>query len=124
MIGEFKLDTGHTVWCDGRVHHTGVTTVFTPNTNVPYRQGGRKFDIDYNSQQEGRDLTRPTYAAVTSRSFHPGGVNVAHMDGSVTFISDSIDLVIWRALGTASGGEVMQHPYVPLRRFQTRRDVN
>ena len=29
-------NTGHTVWCDGRVHHAGFTTTFVPNTVVPY----------------------------------------------------------------------------------------
>jgi prepilin-type processing-associated H-X9-DG protein len=44
------------------------------------------------------------YAA---RSYHTGGVNVVRVDGSVTFIRDSIDLVNWRAFGTRSGGEVL-----------------
>ena len=34
-----------------------------------------------------------------ARSRHPGGVNVAFADGHVTFVEDSIDLAIWRALG-------------------------
>ena len=113
VSGELKLgpfqdeNTGHTVWCDGRVHHTGFTTVYSPNTRVTYTLGGTVYDIDYNSQQEGRDLTRPTFAAVTSRSYHSAGVNGLNMDGSVRFISDSIDLEIWRALGTADQGEIV-----------------
>ncbi len=100
-------NTGHTVWCDGRVHHTGITTVFTPNTRVPYTYDGQEYDIDYSSQQEGRDLDRATYAAVTARSYHTSGINAVNMDGSVRFISDSISLEIWRALGTGNNGEVI-----------------
>jgi len=113
VTGELKLgpahdrNTGHTVWCDGRVHHTGFTTVYTPNTLVPYTYNGELYDIDFSSQQEGRDLTRPTYAAVTARSYHDAGVNAMFMDGSVRFISDSITLDVWRALGTANNGEVI-----------------
>lgn len=113
MAGDLKLgprpeqNTGHTVWTDGRVHHTGFTTVFSPNTIVPYEHDGQTYDIDFNSQQEGRDLTNPTYAAVTARSHHEAGVNVCRMDGSVGFVSDSIDITIWRGLGTADGGEVV-----------------
>jgi len=111
--GELKLgsdpnqNTGHTVWTDGRVHHSGMTVTFTPNTKVTYDFGGAKFDIDFSSQQEGRDSVRPTYAAVTSRSWHPGGINMARMDGSVGFVSDGIDLQTWRAMGSIDGGEVI-----------------
>ncbi len=113
VTGQLKLgpgietNTGHTVWCDGRVHHTGFTTTFAPNTKVTYTLDGVEYDIDYNSQQEGRDLTRPTYAAVTARSYHGGGVNSVRMDGSVGFIPNSIDLQIWRGLSTIDGGELL-----------------
>jgi len=104
--GEYKLgtdpyrNTGHTVWCDGRVHHTGVTTTFTPNTKVPYVLDGVEYDIDYTSWQEGRSLTRATYSAVTARSHHPGGVNIVLMDGSVRTVANEIESNIWTALGS------------------------
>ena len=109
---QFKLgphtndNTGHTEWCDGRVHHSGITTVFTPNTFVAYvHSDGNRYDVDYNSLQEGKSVTQPTYAAVTSRSYHPAVVNTALMDGSVRTVSETIDLSVWRALGTRQGGE-------------------
>ncbi len=34
------------------------------------------------------------------RSYHPGGVNVLFGDGHVDWVSDSIDVLTWRALGT------------------------
>ncbi|MDR3623485.1 MAG: DUF1559 domain-containing protein [Paludisphaera borealis] len=40
-------------------------------------------------------------------SNHPGGVNVAFMDGSVRFVKNSVDLPTWWALGTRNGGEVI-----------------
>jgi prepilin-type processing-associated H-X9-DG protein len=43
--------------------------------------------------------------AVAARSAHGGGVNLMMMDGSVRFLRDSIDLGVWRALGSRSGGE-------------------
>ena len=112
---QFKLgpttndNTGHTEWPDGRVHHSGMTTAFTPNTAVLYQHSdGHTYDIDYNSQQEGKSDTQPTYAAVTARSYHPGIVNVVFMDGSVRPISDSIQLDVWQSLSTRNGGEVVQ----------------
>jgi prepilin-type N-terminal cleavage/methylation domain-containing protein len=44
-----------------------------------------------------------THAA---RSRHVGGVQCTFMDGSVRFVTNSISLDVWRALGTAAGGEV------------------
>ncbi|HCS53891.1 MAG TPA: prepilin-type cleavage/methylation domain-containing protein, partial [Planctomycetaceae bacterium] len=51
---DFKTNTGHTEWPDGRVHHTGVTTTLTPNSNVTYSNGGTLYEeVDFNSWQEG-----------------------------------------------------------------------
>jgi len=107
--GSFKADSGHTEWVDARIHQTGFTTTFAPNTRVPFVSGGKTYDIDFNSSREGISLTAVTYAAVTSRSYHSGGVNVGLADGSVRFTSQSIELRIWRALGTRAGGEVVSN---------------
>jgi prepilin-type N-terminal cleavage/methylation domain-containing protein/prepilin-type processing-associated H-X9-DG protein len=42
-----------------------------------------------------------------ARSRHTQGVNAALCDGSVRFIRNSISVATWRALGSASGGEVL-----------------
>ena len=102
-------NTGHTEWPDGRVHHSGITTVFTPNRPVLYlHTDGRTYDVDYNSRQEGQSLTQRSYAAVTARSYHAAGVNVLMMDGSGRLVTHSIDLAAWRAAGTRAGSEVSQ----------------
>ena len=40
---------------------------------------------------------------LTTRSQHPGGVNLLLGDGSSRFVGDSISLDVWRALGTPNG---------------------
>jgi prepilin-type N-terminal cleavage/methylation domain-containing protein len=105
--GEFKVDSGHTEWVDARIHQTGFTTTFTPNTFVKFVSGNKTYDIDFNSMREGRSTTLPTYAVVTSRSYHTGGVNALRMDGSIQFVSSSIEKSVWQSLGTRSGGEVI-----------------
>ncbi|MDP6468391.1 MAG: DUF1559 domain-containing protein [Pirellulaceae bacterium] len=106
--GSFKSNSGHTEWVDGRVHQTGFTGTFTPNIQLPFTSGGVDYDVDFNSFREGKSTDRLTYAAVTSRSYHPGGVNSALADGSVRFIAETIELATWRAMATRDGGEVAQ----------------
>ena len=100
-------NAGHTEWCDGPVHQSGFTTVFVPNTRVPLIDSGVTYDVDYNSRYEGTSITQTTYAAITSRSYHTGIVNVALADGSTRSVSENIDRAIWRALGTRASGDVV-----------------
>jgi len=104
--GSFKADSGHTEWVDARVHQTGFTTTFPPNTKVLYSTGGIEYDIDFNASREGKTTTGRTYASVTSRSYHPTGVNALLMDGSVRFVRSSIARDTWWAMGTPAGGEI------------------
>ncbi len=103
--------TGHTRWPDGKVPDGGFTTVLPPNypmqvTPVPaafgsYAQTG--YDVITIDENDGG----PTYAAVTARSYHPGGVNALFADGSVHFLKSTVSQPTWRALGTIAGGEVI-----------------
>ncbi len=102
--GDFKTNTGHTEWVDGRAHQTGCTTLFGPNTKVPCTVNGELYDVDWNNQQEGVG-TAPTYAAVTSRSYHPRVVQAVMMDGSVHSFASAIDLRLWQALSTRNQAE-------------------
>ncbi len=54
---------------------------------------------------ESNTATFPTYAAVTSRSYHPGTVNALLMDGSARPVTSTVELQVWQALATRSGGE-------------------
>ncbi len=106
--GDFKTNSGHTEWVDGRAHQTGFTVTFPPNTQFVYQNNGRAYDVDFNSSREGKTIDQITYAVVTSRSYHPGGVQVSMADGSTRFVVDSIEPMVWRALGTRDGGEIVE----------------
>ncbi|HEX4591224.1 MAG TPA: DUF1559 domain-containing protein [Gemmataceae bacterium] len=101
--GTFTPGAGHTSWAEGLVQYAGLSFLFPPNTLVRYTDpaDGRTYDVDWGC---GGTLI---YAAVTARSYHPGGVNAMLMDGSVRFVTDSIPQATWRALGTRNGGEVV-----------------
>ena len=109
--------TEHSEWTNGNSHHSGFTATMTPNTVVNWVVGSTisggnytvnpgTYDCDFASRQEGSDLTKVSYSAVTSRSYHTGTVNSLLADGSVRTISQNIDQSVWRALATRSGGEV------------------
>ncbi len=90
-------NTGHTEWVDARSHQSGYTATFSPNTKVICKG----YDVDFTNMQEGKDPTVKTYAAVTARSYHAGGiVQTALMDGAVRPIKDRIAVSVWRALAT------------------------
>jgi prepilin-type N-terminal cleavage/methylation domain-containing protein len=105
--GVFKPNSGHTEWVDGRAHQASFTATFPPNTKVTHVVNGQELDVDWSNQQEGRSQTARTYAAVTARSFHTGGVNVCRVDGSTDFRSDNINRETWQAFATRAGGEVL-----------------
>jgi len=104
--------TGHTEWVDGKIHETGFTTVFCPNAKTLISDStSDPVDGDYVSCKE-RDTSgtcsgKPTYAAVTSRSYHTGVVTSLLMDGSVRAISNNIDLGTWRNLSARGDGNVI-----------------
>ncbi len=105
--GNFDPSFGFSQWVNGLYIHTGVSTLFPPNTFVGFRFNGVTYDVGFTSSRLGLTTTGRTYVGFTSRSHHPGGVNAMMMDGSVRFIKSSVNRDTWRALGTRAGGEVI-----------------
>jgi len=99
-------------WVDGKIHETGFTTCFRPNTQVLHTNTttGISYDVNFVSASES-SLAADTYAAVTARSYHQSCVNVLLMDGSVRTVKNGINQTIWRALGTRFGGEIVGDSY-------------
>jgi len=66
--------------------------------NVSLPINARDFDLSYGLLEGGLS---------GMRSLHPGGANAGFCDGSVQFISNSIDQKVLEAMGTRNGGEVV-----------------
>jgi prepilin-type N-terminal cleavage/methylation domain-containing protein len=96
---------GLTTWGPG----AGCTTHNSPNTSSPdYLDGGwcpAASQTQNNWPCQPATSTNPVVCS--ARSTHPGGVMTAFGDASVHFISDGIDIGTWRAMGTISGGEIV-----------------
>lgn len=92
MIGESSnFYANHTgSWL--HFNHTTGTCAFPPN----YRNNG----TPWSQTDWGR-----TYSF---HSFHPGGAQFGIADGSVRFMSDTVDLANYRALATIQGNEPVQ----------------
>lgn len=120
---------GHCNKHDGIFYNDSATTVAavrdgTSGTAMVCEVWGRKYpnhatiagDPRGGESSRGMNLHTAVYFDFTpniyhadpwhAASFHPGGVNVLFADGSVHFISDTIDLATWKALATIRGGEV------------------
>jgi prepilin-type N-terminal cleavage/methylation domain-containing protein len=96
------------LWADGQAERVGFTTILPPNAPSCV------FDGNVNADSQG--------GVLAASSYHTGGVNSVFGDGSVHFISDSIDsgnlslppvaggpspYGVWGALGSASGGDIV-----------------
>jgi prepilin-type N-terminal cleavage/methylation domain-containing protein/prepilin-type processing-associated H-X9-DG protein len=105
-IAELRPDSGHSEWEDGNTSQAGFTTAWPPNRVTAGRYQGIVLpDTDLIAIRE--ENGGPTFAAITARSNHPGGVNTLFGDGSVHFLKNSINGRTWRALGTIAGGEAI-----------------
>ncbi len=97
------------MWADGQAERVGFNTILPPNAPscVADNAGG--------ADSQG--------GVLNAASYHPGGVQVLLADGSVRFISETIDTGrtdlppvtdghsqygVWGALGSISGGEVIR----------------
>lgn len=76
-------------WARGNLNAASYNHYLTPNS--------RECDC----------LSGNVMGRISARSYHPGGVNLLFLDGHVQFISDSIELSLWRALATRSGCEAL-----------------
>ncbi len=96
-------DPGKTRWSNANSYYSGLTFALPPNPKSTAGPSGIDYDLISNDENDGA----PTYAAVSARSAHPGGVNAMFADGSVRFIKSTISPLTWRGLGTVAGGEIV-----------------
>lgn len=87
-------------WVWGNYIPSRYNHVMGPNQRSCARQP-RQGNLDANApNNEG--------GATTASSRHPGGVNVCLVDASVRFVNETIQIDVWRALGTRQGDEILE----------------
>lgn len=66
--------------------------------------------IPLNTMEDDEGLSGSWYRTCGFKSWHPGGANFAVGDGSVHYVSESIDFRLYNNLGTREGGEAVSVP--------------
>ena len=89
----------------------GVSSAEPPNTSVPDRvytcKAASVPAAPNDAPCESGNTSGLTGRWNFARSFHPGGVQGAMVDGSVRFFSDTIDRQIWMRIGIRNDGQVI-----------------
>ncbi|MBI1312558.1 DUF1559 domain-containing protein [bacterium] len=81
------------LWFSGEMRNSSYNHYYLPND--------KRWDCITNAAALG-------YTAIgwkAARSLHNGGVHLLLCDGSVRFVTDSVDTAVWHGLGTRSGNE-------------------
>ncbi|HLH28618.1 MAG TPA: DUF1559 domain-containing protein, partial [Acidimicrobiales bacterium] len=109
------LQAGKTNWdykgeywsCQDTGRGGGYFQVQTPNKRAC--TGGTRFNtggaVNISGQNQGAG------SVIGPSSFHPGGVNMLLLDGSVRFVKDGIAPPVYYGLATVAGGEVLSSDY-------------
>ncbi len=79
---------------------------FTPNFTGGFDRTRYCINVDYAPCLPSSSTWRGAWTH-TSRSAHPGGVNMMMLDSSVRFISEDIAETLWKQIATPDGGEVL-----------------
>ncbi len=83
---QYKFDR-NTRWADGDAYETLYDHGLPPNSPI-------------------MDCISTAANWKAARSKHSGGVNVLRCDGSVKFVANTVDPVVWGDLGSIAGGEI------------------
>jgi len=100
LIGETSWDMGPSrVWAVGSLH---------PVTHHYATYGGRNVAWPINTRTTAREFPGfTTYNEIAFGSLHPGGAHFGLADGSARFVSENIELTVYKGLCSKDVGEVV-----------------
>ena len=89
-------------YCNSWEGNSWFTTLNPPNTSVRDTQVYQGISL---KQAPQTTIANNGTQALYARSYHPAGVSAILGDGSVRFVSNSINAAVFKSLGTRNGGE-------------------
>jgi prepilin-type N-terminal cleavage/methylation domain-containing protein len=113
--GNLQFACGGRRWATGDYATTRYNHIMPPNSRSCSYNSGYPTGNNTGGSGSGGSLTANQVneqgTATTASSRHPGGVVFATCDGSTHFVSSSIDYLIWQALGSRNGEEVVSNDF-------------
>jgi prepilin-type N-terminal cleavage/methylation domain-containing protein/prepilin-type processing-associated H-X9-DG protein len=103
VVGQGQDLRGFSWWGDAATFEA----FSTPNSSFPDVLFSPIYCINQSPNPPCTTATSALPEMYAARSRHPGGVNVAMADGSVAFVKETVNLLLWRARSTAAGGEIL-----------------
>ncbi len=92
----------------GQQYYRNLPQNFVYTHTVPINWNKRSSNTATQKYNCGTNGFNAVHQAASS--YHTGGANVGMADGSVRFVTDSTDFLIWQAVGSRAGGEVANLP--------------
>ena len=98
------------VWAWPMMGSFAYTHLNTPNSSVGDTMYVSSADTEcIHEPEEGRPCSATSTTAydrfqAAARSRHPGGVNVVFVDGHVTFVPDTVNMIVWWDIGNMDDG--------------------
>jgi prepilin-type N-terminal cleavage/methylation domain-containing protein/prepilin-type processing-associated H-X9-DG protein len=97
--GTVQYPCGGRNWCHGDYGTSRYNHVMPPNSKSCSQGTATAIPVNDNG------------GATTASSFHSGGVNTTFADGSVHFVVDAVDPLVWNAAGSRDGEETVGDPF-------------
>lgn len=94
---EGDLAIGSNIWSNGNRLNSTMRAACNP---INWPPGNTSGPCGALTDSSGINIANGAF-----QSRHPGGANFAYGDGHITFLPDSIDLTVYKALATRAGGE-------------------
>ncbi|MBN1911969.1 MAG: DUF1559 domain-containing protein [Pirellulales bacterium] len=96
------------MWAIQYVGASSYLHLYSPNTSIGDAPSAVRYErcVPEPNMPCSNPTSNVEYAGsfASARSYHPGGVNVVYADGHVDFVSDVIELWVWRCLAKIDDG--------------------
>lgn len=86
---------------------TNLANQFGNHMGAPWMHGKHAYQHISPPNRRSCGFQPAGKAAMTASSRHSGGVHVQMCDGAVRFLNNSVDIAVWRAIGTRNGKETV-----------------